>query len=285
MLALVSLNTNIAYAQELDIQAVPSSISHLYSDVDMRVRLATKPNESACTADQCVENKIFDLQVQQIGETLSAAAYQAYPELHKKVRHFVFSVADKKEAGMASNASGKIVVFRGIQHLNLSNDALTFVIAREMGHVIGGHHEKNTSTKIFFSILAGVLFPAVTLISASNVAAQATTATSVATSAASTATSYFGSEAAISRIKPTQLIESDEIAIRLLDTIHCDMKTVDTVLRLDHVEDNGWVKDLQMSQKYLAKKSEAADVQIYKFGAAPEKDRVREKSTAVTSIQ
>lgn len=275
--------TQTLHAQELNIQAVPSTISHLYSDVDMRVRLATKPNEATCNLDQCVDNKIFDLKVQQMGEMLSEAAYQAYPDLHKKIKHFDFNVADKKDAGMASNASGKIVIFRGVQHLDLPDDALMFVIAREMGHVIGGHHDKNTSTKIFFSILAGVLFPAVTLISASNVAAQATTASSVATSAASTATSYFGSEAAISRSKPTQLIESDDIAIRLLDTTHWDMKSVDAVLRLANAGDNDWIKDLQASQKYLVKKSEKVDVQIYKLGAEIEKPR--EKVTAVTSTQ
>lgn len=275
------MHTNIAYAQELENNSVPSSISHLYSDVDMRVRLATKPNEATCSGDQCLENRIFNIQVQQMGEILSTAAYQAYPELHKKVGHFVFNVVDKKEAGMASNASGKIVIFRGVQHLNLPDDALMFVIAREMGHVIGGHHEKNTSTKIFFSILAGVLFPAVTLISASNVAAQATTATSIATSAASTATSYFGSEAAISRIKPTQLIESDDIAIRLLNTTTWDIKSVDAVLQLDSPNGNGWIKDLQATQKYLAKKLEKEEADTYKLGIEIEKDR----STAVTRLQ
>lgn len=281
MLALVCLHTNTAYAQELEIKAVPSSISHLYSDVDMRVRLATKPNEPACVVDQCVENKIFDLKVQQMGEMLMTAAYQAYPDLHKKIRNFTFTVADKKEAGMASNAGGKIVIFRGVQHLDLPDDALMFVIAREMGHVIGGHHDKNSSTKIFFSILAGVLFPAVTLISASNVAAQATTASSMVTSAASTATSYFGSEAAISRIKPTQLIESDEIAVRLMDTTHWDVKTVAAGLHLDNSDGNGWVKDLQASQKYLSKKLEKADVQIYRLGA----ETIKDKTTALSSIQ
>lgn len=275
---LATLNANIAYAQELGIAGVPASISHLYSDMDMRVRLATKPNEAVCAGDQCLENKIFDLQVQQIGQMLSAAAYEAYPDLRKKIPHFTFSIAGKKEAGMASNATGKIVIFRGIQHLNLSEDALKFVVAREMGHVIGGHHDKNTSTKIFFSVMAGILFPAVTLLSASNVAAQATTATSVATSAASTATSYLGSEAAISRIKPSQLIEADDIAIQLLNSSNWDMRAVDTALLLENADGNGWIKDLQETQKYLAKKIEKDDQEMVKLGVEIQKDR----STAVS---
>lgn len=290
-MALVALQANLAYAQSLDahiadvkspaVGGVPSSINHLYTDIDMRVRLATKPNEAPCSGDQCLENKIFDLQVQQIGQTLADAAYQTYPELKNKIPHFSFSVVDKKEVGMASNGSGKIVVFRGMQHLNLSEDALAFVMAREMGHVIGGHHDRNTSTKIFFSIMAGVLFPAVTLISASNVAAQATTATSVATSAASTATSYFGSEAAISMIKPTQLVEADEIAIKLLSVKDWDKRSVDTALQLNIVDGNSWEKDLQSTQKYLAKKIQQEDADVTRLGVEIQKDR----SAAITGVQ
>jgi hypothetical protein len=60
--ALLAMHINIAYAQSLDAHAlepkspaiggVPPSINHLYTDVDMRVRLATKPNESPCSGDQ-----------------------------------------------------------------------------------------------------------------------------------------------------------------------------------------------------------------------------------------
>lgn len=289
--ALLAMHINLAYAQSLDAHAleakspaiggVPPSINHLYTDVDMRVRLATKPNEAPCSGNQCLENKIFDLQVKQIGQSLSEAAYHVYPDLKTKIPYFMFNVVDKKEAGMASNGSGKIVIFRGIQHLNLSDDTLAFVMAREMGHVIGGHHERNTSTKIFFSIMAGVLFPAVTLLSASNVAAQATTATSVATSAASTATSYIGSEAAISRIKPSQLIESDEIAIKLLGMRDWDKRTVNSALLLENPDGNNWVKDLQSTQKYLAKKIELEDADIIRLGAEIQKDH----SSAITGVQ
>lgn len=289
--ALLALHINIAYAQSLDAHAlepkssaiggVPPSINHLYTDVDMRVRLATKPNEAPCSGDQCLENKIFDLQVKQTGQSLAEAAYQVYPDLKNRIPHFMFNIVDKKEAGMASNGSGKIVVFRGIQHLNLSDDALAFVMAREMGHVIGGHHDRNTSTKIFFSIMAGVLFPAVTLLSASNVAAQATTATSVATSAASTATSYIGSEAAISRIKPSQLIESDEIAIKLLGMRDWDKRSVNNALLLENPDGNSWVKDLQSTQKYLAKKIELEDTDIVRLGAEMQKDH----SSGIIGVQ
>ena len=181
---------------------VPVGISDAVSDVDMQLRLAAKPNAASCVADICLQNQAFDARVQQLGAQLSAAAYAQYPPLKKRLPSFVFSVADKKEAGSASNARGKVVLFRGLQQLTLSDDALSFVMAREMAHVIGKHHNKNTSTKLIISALATILFPAVGIIGASSAATQATTATTLLTSAASTATSMLGSEVALAKMKP-----------------------------------------------------------------------------------
>jgi len=244
---LLSLHTPVAFS--LDLESAPSSITNVYSDIDMRLKLAVKPNEKACSGDQCVANKAFDAQVQKLGMRLSAAAYKTYPGLEKKVAGFSFSVAEKKAAGIASTGTGKIVIFRGIQNLELSDDALSFILAREMGHVIGRHHNRNGTTKILFSILASVVFPAATLLSASNVAAQATT--TAVTSIASTATSFIGSEVAISKIKPNQLMEADNIAIKLLETQNWDMSSVANMLQFEDVDKNGWLKDLQISVAYI----------------------------------
>lgn len=237
-----------------------ATISNLYSDIDMQVRLATKLNEQLCAGEQCILNQKFNAQVQHIGEQLALTAYAIYPDLKKRVPSFVFQVVDKKEAGMASNGAGKIIIFRGIQRLASSDDVIAFIIAREMGHVIGRHHDKNTSTKILFSVLAGVLFPAITLLSASNVAAQA--GTGIATSVASTATSYFGSEAAISKIKPSQLLQSDKIAIKILDVQGWDMPSVASILDFESAGDNGWQQDLHTSDQYLTKLLDKAVVEI-----------------------
>lgn len=232
---------------------VPATIGNFYSDVDMRVRLAIKPNLDACVAEQCAINAAFEQKVALLSETLVNNAHSIYPDLKKRVPKFLISVIDKKEVGMASNAGGKVVVFRGVQQFQLSEDALKFLIAREMGHVIAKHHDKNTTTKIVFSVLASVLFPAVALISASTAAAQATTATSLITSAASTATSYLGSEVAISRIKPTQLAESDEIAITLMNVQGWNMPQTSLNLKVEYTEPNGWLEDLHASLQNLKK--------------------------------
>jgi len=247
--ALVLLCLHIPPAFSLDLESAPASITNVYSDIDMRLKLAVKPNEKACNGDQCLANKVFDAQVQKLGVRLAASAYKAYPGLEKRITGFTFSMAEKKDIGIASNSTGKIVVFRGLQNLELSDDALSFILAREMGHVIGRHHNKNTTTKILFSVLASVVFPAATLLSASNVAAQATS--TAVTSIASTATSFIGSEVAISKIKPNQLMEADNIAIKVLENQSWDMTSVADMLQFEDAGKNGWLKDLQISVEYI----------------------------------
>lgn len=260
---MVYLSINTAFAQEIYLNNMPDSVSNIYSDIDMHVRLANKPNEDICMLEQCALNKAFDTQVQELGSSLVIAAYAMYPALSDRVSHFVFSVVDKKEPGMASNAAGKIVVFRGIQRLQLSEDALAFLIAREMGHVIGRHHDKNTSTKIIISVLASVLFPVISIFTASNVA-------SLVTSAATTTTSYVGSEVVLARVKPSQLKESDDIALQLLEAEGRDIRSVTSVLQ-QNKGDGNWSKDLQITAQYL-------DRMLVKVDAAMEIEHVADKS-------
>jgi Peptidase family M48 len=244
-------------------EAAPS-ISDIYSDVDMRVRLAVKPDAAPCAAESCNLNQEFDARVQQLGAQLSESAYVVYPTIKKRVKQFTFGVVDKKDAGTASNGAGRVVLFRGLQQLELSDDALSFVMAREMGHVIGDHHASNTYTKLLISVVASVAFPALAVISASSAAAQATTATTLLTSAASTATSMVGSEVALARMKPTQLVESDEIALNLMNHQGWDMHSAASVLQFDEPDStspqNGWMQDLQISEVQLQRMVE--DVEL-----------------------
>jgi Zn-dependent protease with chaperone function len=249
------LSLSAAQAGETAPEAAPS-ISDIYSDVDMRVRLAIKPDVAPCVAESCSFNQEFDARVQQLGAQLSASAYAVYPAIKKRVKQFTFGVVDKKDAGTASNGAGKVVLFRGLQQLELSDDALSFVIAREMGHIIGDHHATNTYTKLIISVLASVAFPALAIVGVSSAAAQATTATTLLTSAASTATSVVGSEVALARMKPTQLAESDEIALNLMNHQGWDLHSAASVLQFDDDLDstspqNGWMQDLQISDVQL----------------------------------
>lgn len=260
------LSLNAVHADENESAVLPDSISDIYSDVDMRMRLAAKPNAAPCVAESCNFNQEFDARVQQLGAQLSTSAYTVYPAIKKRVPQFTFSVADKKESGTASNGAGTIVLFRGLQEMQLSDDALGFVMAREMGHVIGKHHVSNTSTKLIISALATLLFPAVAILGASSAAAQASTATTLLTSAASTATSMLGSEVALARTKPTQLAESDEIALNLMQHQSWDLRSTASILQFDDLgttsPQNGWMQDLNISKAQLQKMVAAEDFAI-----------------------
>lgn len=267
LFAMLQIATSGAFAAD-DITPVPSntnsgiSISDVYSDIDMRVRLATKASTGACSAAQCEENLAFDARVVVIGAYLKNAALQLYPQQEKVIRRMEFTVADKLEAGTASNNKGQIVVLRGVQDLQLSDDALGFVIAREMAHVMAGHHATNTSTKLVISALVSVLFPAVAIIGASSAAAQASTATTLITSAASTATSMVGSEVVIAKMKPTQLSQADEIARTIMEKAEWDMRSVESVLTQGEPPQSAWMNDLQASRSTLQTIIEKEDAEI-----------------------
>lgn len=229
----------------------PTALHRFYSDVNMRLSLAVKPNMEACVAVQCQENQQFDERVNRIGQQLAAIAYDLYPNLSNRVPSFQFAVVDKQVEGTASNAAGDIVVFRGLQQQQLNDEALSFIIAREMGHVIGKHHTKNTSTKLIISAVASVIFPVAGIIAASSTAAQASTVTSVVTSAASTATSLIGAKVAMIKVKPDQLTESDAYANSLLESQNQDYQLVFKGLPEAEAGDTDWLKDLQLSKAKL----------------------------------
>ena len=264
VIAIVALNACSTSPQGRNQLSPAAPVINIYSDVDMRVHLATMAN-ATCLGAECALNREFDQQVQQLGARLARLAYDAHPDLIKRIGQFDFVVAEKEKPGAASNASGTIVIFRGVQQLHLDEEALAFLIAREMGHVICGHHDKNSSVKILVSVLASVLFPALNLFNGSAALAQATSATSATTFAASSATSYLGSEVVVASIKPGQLSEADAVALDLLAGLGWNKHDVAGILvACTQVDgDDTWAKDFRNSVnnvKSLEGKPEATDV-------------------------
>lgn len=248
MLALSPFALGIAYAEG---DSLTRNISAFYSDIDMQMSLATKQNATACVDQECIEREAFDERVQTLGAKLVTAAYAVYPELQKRTPSFQFDIVDKVNAATASTANGRIIVFRGLQQLALGDEALSYVLAREMGHVIGQHHTQNTTTKLMISAIASIIFPALAIVSASSTAAQASTATSLITSAASSVTSFVGSEVAIKKAKPNQLAESDNIALNLMRYQAYDIQMVLEDIPVDDASDTAWLNDLQLSAIHL----------------------------------
>lgn len=237
-------------------ESLLDKVENLYSEAELKAKIAVADDALQCADARCEENLDFDTKIQQFGLELSERAYAKYQNLKKDVPEFAFSVAEKSELALASNKLGHVVVFRGVQDLSLSDNALKFLLAREMAHVIAKHHDKNISTKLLISALTAVAFPAVAIVAANQAAAEVSTVTSIVTSAASTATSLVGSEVAIARLKPRQLLEADKIAFELTQEDNVDLISLSAELNLQDPQTN-WEKDLLKTQDYLAQQKDA----------------------------
>jgi Zn-dependent protease with chaperone function len=203
---------------------------------------------------------VFDLQIARIGEQLVLAAFGRYPELRGRLPQFEFVIADKSEAGTTSNDSGTVIIFRGTQLLGLSEDALAFVIAREMGHVISGHHSENTAIRVIISVVSQILMPVANLLHSLALlpSAFAAAISSAASSAASftgaaalnaSAASLVGSRLVIASYKPEQLTEADTVAANLLPFLgYSTERVAEGLAALEKdLKESDWTRDLRAS--------------------------------------
>jgi Zn-dependent protease with chaperone function len=234
---------------------VPTEVSAVYSEVDMRLKLvaavdttADAPASQACQRTGCDTPYEFERKVLQTGARLSASAFRLFPDLEKRVAKFDFAVANKADSGTVSNAAGAIVVLDGVRRLGLSDEALSFVIAREMGHVIARHHDEDSATNMMFSVAAGLLFPIANLIRGVAVALP----TSAAVSATTTAASLAGSSIARASYRGSQISEADAIALQLLTEDGSELHDVAATLDANALRgDDRWLRELRGSYQRL----------------------------------
>lgn len=248
---------------------VPQPLSEVYSEVNMRLQLATTADARyQCAESECDASKDFEMRVARLGERLAEKAFELYPDLRERIGHFEFVTSDKAEPGTTSNAAGTVVVFSGTRALEPSDPALAFILAREMGHVIGRHHNENSATRIIVSVLAQVLLPVSGLFRALALLPAASGAATVsATTATATAASLLGSRAVIATYWPQQLAEADTIALTVLARLgHEPQETADALAETEHrLDDSSWPQDLRVSFGHVAQIAQ---------GPPPDKERL-----------
>jgi Zn-dependent protease with chaperone function len=184
--------------------SAPAPLGSLYSSLDLNLTLASLSGVSVpCAGVQCEVDKGFERQVERIGTRLAESAYSTYPDLRLRVPQFRFVVAEKTEGGSTSDASGTIVIYRGVRKAPLEEETLAYLMASEMSHVIAGHHEEKSATAFWSSLLVHVLL------------SPANLARGVAFLASSTA-STFGKKLMSSGADADRLKEADVIALALL---------------------------------------------------------------------
>lgn len=233
----------------------PPAIGAMYSEVDMRLNLLTSADvPRACKDIECRLNHGFDQRVDRLGVRLAKSAYTIYPDLKERIPEFKFFVVEKSAPGSASNSAGTVVIYRGVQKLRLDEEAVAFLIAREMGHAISRHHDENSAAKIMFSIAAQALFPVANLIRGSVAIIQTASAAMAATA---TAASFIGSRALIESNKPEQLREADAIALELLRTQGWSPRDVADALASDQRLEGSdrWSKDLRVSAARITERA------------------------------
>jgi Zn-dependent protease with chaperone function len=242
--------------------AAPLAVSKVYSSANLQLMLAVSPSGPACDELDCLLRADFDQRVAQAGARLSEAAYRSHPDLAACVPAFEFLVADKADAGTASSAAGEIVILRPVGALALSDEALAFVMAREMGHVIGRHHEENTGFSLMTSIVTTLLAPAINV--AKLLASVSSGATAVSASAALTAGSFAGSRMLIESYRPRQREEADEIALALMRELGYLPGKVLAGFSGTAMPDSPirWVRDLRMTIDQLRAQAEFADADV-----------------------
>jgi hypothetical protein len=250
----------------------PAPVSKVYSEVDMQVDLIDLDNDTAtCAISPCTQPKDFEKRIEDLGARLALAAFAVFPDASERVEQFEFDVANNNVPGSTSNSTGRIVIFNGTQLLQPDDTALAFLIAREMGRVIGQHHDENSATRLLISVVVGVLFPASNLFSTTAISQTAYSST-MASTAASTATSMLASKLALDNIKPEQLSEADSIALALLTQIGIKPRDVAASLaRMKEIPNqDAWARDFYASvERVEAINGNAPETQVAEAAKAP----------------
>ena len=174
---------------------VPASLTALHSDLKFSLVTGIRAD---VTGDETGATGLLARQTQRLVPALESAARGLYPKMMARVARFDVYVAQSADVETRSSPAGKIAIGSALADLRLTDDALAFVIAREMGHVLGGHHEDNSAASIVTSIIMNLLLPGSSLIKS--------------------AISMASSELAASSDSERQAKEADEIAVRLLET-------------------------------------------------------------------
>ena len=259
LMALGGCGSSAEFRKQIQPPSALKGLSAVYSEFDMQLQLVTASSSASCEQEDCLAERAFDQRVAAIGGHLAETAFRKHPELLLRFPRFEFVVADKRDPGAASSSAGTVAIYRGVRSLELDDGALAFVLAREMGHIIDGHHDENVTTGILVGVAAQLLFPALNLPAlfssgAATSAAASTTATAAATAAAASATSVVGTLALRASFRPQQVIEAEAIALELLASSGWDGREVADQLealplRKQKVE---WADELRVSAQRIA---------------------------------
>lgn len=274
LLLLTACGTSPTGRSQLAPPSPLQGFSAVYSEFDMQLQLVVAANAPSCREEECVADRAFDQRILALGKRLADMAFRQHADLYLRFPRFEFVVADKADPGSASSVGGTVVIYRGVRRLNLDDAALAFVLAREMSHVIAGHHDENVTTSILVAVAAQILFPVLNIgaiISGGGAssAAASTAASSVATTTAVTsAASFAGSRALRASFRPYQVKEAEAMAMELLVAGGWDAREVGDQLeglRAPLPNDVSWIVELRESTQRIASQMQGPALENAEF--------------------
>ncbi len=235
-------------------------LSAVYSEFDMHLQLVTAADAPACREAECEADRAFDQRLLVLAKRLADIAYRQHADLRLRFPRFEFIVADKADAGATSSAGGTVVIFRGVQRLDLEDAALAFVLAREMSRIIAGHHDENVTASILVAVVAQILFPVLNIGAlfaggAATTAAATSAGPSVTATALTSAASFAGSRALQAGFRPQQVREAETMALDLLAAVGWDGREVSEqlqALRPALPDEPAWTVELRESALHIA---------------------------------
>ncbi len=206
-----------------------SSLPSLHSDIKFSV--LAPPRKIDANADEA----LLKAQTLRITAALQGAARRLYADKMERLGAFDVYVAESKNAETLSSATGKIALYGGIADLRPGDDWLAFVISREMGHVLAGHHDDNSAASLITSVIMNLIIPGSGLVKS--------------------ALSFAGSQVAAASGGERQTHEADEIAIKLLEA--AGYRSVTLALNLaqgpldERLGSSSWADTLRKSAQTL----------------------------------
>ncbi len=249
---------------QLQPPAALRGFSAVYSEFDMHLQLVIAANAASCRDEECAADRAFDRRILALGQRLADVAYRQHADLFLRFPRFEFIVADKADAGAASSAGGTVVIYRGVRRLDLDDAALAFVLAREMSHVIAGHHDENVATSVLVAVVAQILLPVLNIArgaaaafssSAASTAATTAAGSALTTTAVASAASFAGSRALRASERPQQVREAETMAMKLLDVAGWEGREVSDqlqALRPSLPDEPAWTVELRESAERIA---------------------------------
>ena len=229
------LRTTSTVLDRASAKVVPVSVAALHADLKFSVTTPARANAS----DDAAPAAVLTRQAGRLVPALEDAARGLHPAMMERIGKFDVYVADSSNVETRSSSTGKVALHAGLAPLQLTDDALAFVIAREMGHVLAGHQEDNSTASLVTSIVMNLLLPGSSLLKS--------------------AISMITSEAVSASNGERQVREADEIAVRLLETAGYRMRNLGLSLALDAADermgDGSWAKAFRTSAASLVAKS------------------------------